>query len=182
VNGRRDARFHIAHVQFAHPDDLPRFASLGVVANVTPYWAVRSGYVEDLTLPHGSAEAGAGMYAFASIARAGGRLAFGSDWSVSTPDPLLQLEVAVNRRRPGYAEDRVLLPDERLDLDTALAAATLGSAYVNHLDDVTGSIEVGKLADLVVLDRDLHDRGAGEIHEARVQLTLAEGEAVFDAL
>ena len=182
VNGRRDARFHIAHVQFAHPDDLPRFASLGVVANVTPYWAVRSGYVEDLTLPHISEAAGAGMYAFGSITRAGGRLAFGSDWSVSTPDPLLQLEVAVNRRRPGYAADSVLLPDERLDLDTALAAATLGSAYVNHLDDVTGSIEVGKLADLVVLDRDLSDRGAGEIHEARVQLTLAEGEAVFDAL
>ncbi len=181
INGRRDARFHIAHMQFAHPDDLPRFASLGVVANVTPYWAVRSGYVEDLTLPHISEAAAAGMYAFASIARAGGRLAFGSDWSVSTPDPLLQLEVAVNRRRPGYPEDRVLMPDERLSLEQAVAAATLGSAYVNHLDDVTGSIEVGKLADVVVLDRDLSDRGAGAIHEARVALTLVGGEVVYAA-
>jgi predicted amidohydrolase YtcJ len=181
ANGLRDARFHIAHVQFVHADDLPRFAALGVVANVTPYWAVLSGYVEDLTLPFVSEQAGALMYPFGSIARAGGRLAFGSDWSVSTPDPVLQLEVAVSRRRPGFPEDRVLLPDERLSLEAAIHAATLGAAYVNGLDGVTGSIEVGKLADLVVLDRDLFDRGAGEIHEARVELTLVEGETVYAA-
>jgi predicted amidohydrolase YtcJ len=181
VNGVRDARFHIAHVQFAHPDDLPRFAALGVAANMTPYWAVLSGYVEDLTLPHISEQAAAGMYPLGSLRRAGARLAFGSDWTVSTPDPLLQLEVAVNRRRPGYAADRVLLPGECIDLEAAIEAATLGSAWVNALDDVTGSIEVGKLADLVVLDRDLFDRGAGEIHEARVALTLVEGETVHKA-
>ncbi len=181
ANGVRDARFQLAHVEFVHPDDLPRFAALGVAANVTPYWAVLSGYVEDLTLPHISERAAAGMYPLGSLRRAGARLAFGSDWTVSTPDPLLQLEVAVNRRRPGYALDRVLLPDECLELETAVAAATLGSAWVNGLDDVTGSIEMGKLADLVVLDRDLFDRGAGEIHEARVALTLVEGETVYDA-
>ena len=181
TNGVRDARFHLAHVQFVHPDDLPRFAALGVAANVTPYWAVRSGYVEDLTLPHVSERAAAGMYPFGSLHRAGARLAFGSDWRVSTPDPLQQLEVAVNRRRPGYPVDKVLLPDERLGLETAVAAATLGSAWVNGLDHVTGSIEVGKLADLVVLDRDLWDRGAGEIDQARVALTLVEGETVYDA-
>jgi predicted amidohydrolase YtcJ len=181
VNGERDARFHLAHVQFVHPDDLPRFAALGVAANMTPYWAVLSGYVEDLTLPHVSEQAAAGMYAHAALLRSGARLAFGSDWKVSTPDPLLQLEVAVDRRRPGYPADKVLLPDERLDLETAVAVATLGSAWVNGLDDVTGSVEVGKLADLVVLDRDLFDRGAGSIHEARVALTLVEGETVYDA-
>jgi predicted amidohydrolase YtcJ len=181
TNGARDARFHIAHVEFVHPVDLARFAALGVVANVTPYWAVRSGYVENLTLPFISETAAALIYPFGSIVRAGGRLAFGSDWTVSTPDPLLQIEVAVNRRRPGYAQDSVLLPDERLDVAAAVAAATLGSAYVNHLDEVTGSIEAGKLADLVVLDRDVFDRGAGEIHEARVALTLVEGETVYEA-
>jgi hypothetical protein len=181
TNGARDARFHIAHVQFVHPDDLPRFAALDVTANVTPYWAVLSGYVADLTIPHVSEQASALMYPFGSIARAGGRLAFGSDWTVSTPDPLQQLEVAVTRRQPGYAEDLVLLPDERLTLDAAIAAQTLGSAYVNALDDVSGSIEVGKLADLVVLDRDLHDRTVGAIHEARPVLTLVEGETVYAA-
>jgi predicted amidohydrolase YtcJ len=75
----------------------------------------------------------------------------------------------------------VLSAPERLELEAAVEAATLGSAFVNHLDDVTGSITVGKLADLVVLDRDLFDRGAGEIHEARVILTLVEGETVYAA-
>jgi hypothetical protein len=181
ANGPRDARHHLAHVQFAHADDLPRFAALGVAANVTPYWAVLSGYVELMTIPFVSARAAATMYPLASLQRAGARLAFGSDWTVSTPDPLLQLEVAVTRRRPGYPLDKVLLPDEQLGLEPAVAAATLGAAWVNHLDDVTGSIEVGKLADLVVLDRDLFDRGTGEIHEARVLLTLVEGEAVYAA-
>ena len=179
-NGRRDARHHLAHVQFADPTDLPRFGALGVVANVTPYWAVLSGYVRDLTLPFVSAEAGASMYPFASILRAGGRLAFGSDWTVSTPDPLLQLEVAVTRRRPGQDGDEALLPNERLTLDEAITAATMGSAYVNHRDHDTGSIEPGKLADLVVLDRDLLDRGAGAIGEARVTTTLVEGDVVYD--
>lgn len=181
LNGRRDARHHLAHVQFAAPADLPRFGELGVVANVTPYWAVLSGYVLDLTLPFVSPEAGASMYPFGSILRQGGRLAFGSDWSVSTPDPLLQLEVAVTRRRPGQDGDEPLLPRERLTLDEAIAAATMGSAYVNHRDHDTGSIEPGKLADLVVLDRDLHDRGAGAIGEARVVSTLVEGALVYDA-
>ncbi len=85
ANGRRDARHQLAHVQFAHPDDLPRFRALGVIANVTPLWARLEAYVAEMTLPFVSARAGAGMYPFASIVRAGGALAFGSDWSVSTP-------------------------------------------------------------------------------------------------
>lgn len=180
-NGRRDARHHLAHVQFVDAADLPRFCGLDVVANVTPYWAVLSGYVRDLTLPFVSSEAGASMYPFASILRQGGRLAFGSDWTVSTPDPLLQLEVAVTRRRPGQDGDEPLLPHERLTLEEAIAAATMGSAYVNHRDDDTGSVTAGKLADLVVLDRDLLDRGAGAIGEARVATTLVEGVVVYDA-
>ncbi len=179
VNGRRDARHHLAHVQFVAAADVPRFGDLGVIANVTPYWAVSSGYVRDLTLPFVSPEAGATMYPFGSILRAGGRLAFGSDWNVSTPDPLLQVEVAVTRKRPGCDGDDPLLPHETLSLDQAIAAATMGSAFVNHLDGETGSLEPGKLADIVVLDRDLFDRGAGAIGEARVATTLVEGEVVY---
>ena len=178
ANGGRDARHHLAHVQFVAAEDVPRFGDLGVTANVTPYWAVSSGYVRDLTLPFVSPEAAAMMYAFGSILRSGGRLAFGSDWTVSTPDPLLQLEVAVTRKRPGCDGDEPLLPGESLSLEESVFAATMGSAFVNHLDTVTGSLEPGKLADIVILDRDLFDRGAGSIGEARVATTLVEGDVV----
>ncbi len=106
ANGRRDARHQLAHVQFAHPDDLPRFRALGVIANVTPLWARLEEYVTELTLPFVSERAAAGMYPFGSILRAGGALAFGSDWSVSTPDPLHQLATAVARRRSGGERGR----------------------------------------------------------------------------
>jgi predicted amidohydrolase YtcJ len=181
ANGARDARHHLAHLQVVHPDDLDRFASLGVVANVTPYWAVLSGYVADLTLPFVSEDVARRMYPFGSLQRAGARLAFGSDWSVSTPDPLLQLEVAVERRLPGEEGAAAFLPSERLDLRTAIAAATLGSAFVNRLDDVTGTIEPGKLADLVVLQDDILAPDGPSPAETRVALTVVAGKVVHDA-
>ena len=110
----------------------------------------------------------------------------GSDWSVSSPDPLEEIHVAVNRVMPptylyGNGNAEVFLPDERLDLATAIAAFTMGSAYVNHLDDVTGSIEVGKFADLAVVDRDLFAHPVDEIADAQVDATFVEGVPVFDA-
>ena len=124
------------------------------------------------------------QYPFASLVRAGATLAMGSDWSVSSPDPLEEMHVAVNRMMPSdypYKVERreVFLPDERLDLPTALAAFTMGSAYVNHLDRETGSIEVGKLADLTVIDRDLFEHPIDEIADAHVEQTFVEGERVF---
>ena len=179
ANGRRDARHHLAHVQVVHPDDVPRFRELGVVANVSPYWAVKSGYIEDLTLPFVSEETARQIYPFGSLVRAGAPLAFGSDWTVSTANPLLEIEVAVTRVSPQDRSAQPFLPEERLDLPTAIAAFTIGSAYVNHLGAETGSIEPGKLADLAVLDRNVFDPGAGPIGNARVVLTLVEGEAVY---
>ena len=106
----------------------------------------------------------------------------GSDWAVSSADPLLAIEVAVTRVDPDLRSERPpFLPDERIDLDDALAGYTTGSAWVNHLEDVLGSIEVGKTADLVVLDRDLFDRAAGAIGEARVVATFIDGIAVHEA-
>ncbi len=105
----------------------------------------------------------------------------GSDWSVSSANPLLEIEIAVERRfRDDFGDRGVFLPEERLELIDALAAFTAGSAYVNHLDEVTGTLEVAKHADLAVLDRDLFDRGAGAIGEARVVGTFVEGVAVFE--
>jgi predicted amidohydrolase YtcJ len=179
ANGRRDSRHHLAHLQLIHPDDLLRFAELGVIGNVSPYWACRSGYVDDLTEPFIGPERSARMYPFGSLLRAGARLAFGSDWTVSTADPLQQLEVAVTRIAPDTRDREPLLPQEALDLSTALRTFTAGSAYANFLDDETGTIEPGKLADLVVLDRDVLDPGSGPIGDARVLLTLVEGETVY---
>src|SRR6266511_3776548 len=182
ANGRRDARHHLAHIQLVHPDDQPRFAELAVVANAQPYWAATSRYVTDLTLPFIGEERASYHYPFGSLHRAGARLAFGSDWTVSTPNPLELVEVAVTRVEHPNRDPQPMLPDEALDLETAVAASTRGSAYVNFLEDETGSIEPGKFADLVVLDRDLFDPGAGPVGDARVLLTLVEGEVVFDAL
>jgi predicted amidohydrolase YtcJ len=181
ANGKRDARHHLAHIQLIHPDDQPRFAELGVVANAQPYWAAHSAYVDQLTLPF-IGERAAYHYPFGSLVRAGAPIAFGSDWTVSTANPLPIVEVAVTRIQHPEREGEPMLPDERLDLETAIAAQTRGSAYVNFLENDTGTIEEGRLADLVVLDRDIFDPGAGPVGDARVLLTLSEGEAVYDAL
>jgi predicted amidohydrolase YtcJ len=181
VNGKRDARHHLAHIQLVHPDDQPRFAELGVVANAQPYWAAHSNYVDDLTLPF-IGERAAYHYPFGSLVRAGAPLAFGSDWTVSTANPLPIVEVAVTRVQHPERDREPMLPDERLDLETAIAAATRGSAFVNFLEEETGTIERGKLADLVVLDRDIFDPGSGPVGDARVLLTLSEGEPVHDLL
>jgi predicted amidohydrolase YtcJ len=179
ANGPSDTRPHIAHIQVIHPDDVPRFRELGVTANAQPYWACHEDQMDVLTIPF-IGDRWRWQYPFRSLRAAGAVLAMGSDWSVSTPDPLLEMEVAVERISDlsrGQAEP--LLPDERIELVDALAAFTSGSAYVNHLDE-TGSLEVGKFADLAVLDRDLFDRGAGSIGEASVIGTFIEGVPVYE--
>jgi predicted amidohydrolase YtcJ len=145
--------------------------------------------MEELTIPFLGEERTSWQYPFGSLVRSGATLAFGSDWSVSSPNALEEIHVAVNRRAvPNGLEEsggsrrafeEVFLPDERLDLETAIAAFTMGSAYVNHLDDVTGSIEVGKLADLTVLDRDLFAHPTDELALAKVDATFVEGRRVF---
>ena len=181
ANGRRDARHQIAHLQFVHPDDRQRFRRLGVIANAQPFWAVLDGYMRELTLPFVSAERAAWQYPWASLRAAGATLAFGSDWSVSTPDPLAQIEVATTRVAPDDRGGEPFLPDERLDLPAALDAFTVGAAYANRLEAETGSVEPGKRADLAVLDRDLFDPAAGPVGDARVLATLVDGELVHAA-
>ena len=187
ANGPSDNRHHLAHIQIVHPDDIPRFRRLGAVANGQPLWALHEGQMDNLTIPFIGPERASWQYPFASLVRAGATLAFGSDWSVSSPDPLMEMAIAVERRAPRNASEpfgegitEVFLPEERIDLATAIAAFTMGSAYVNHLDDVTGSIEVGKHADVAVIDRNLFDVAPIELPQARVDLTFVEGECVFD--
>ena len=181
VNGRTDGRHHLAHIQVIHPDDVPRFAALGAIANAQPLWACHERQMDLLTIPFLGPERTGWQYPFGSLVRSGARLAMGSDWAVSTPNPFEEMHVAVERvHHTLVGKMEPLLPDEALTLDQAVHAFTMGSAYVNHLDDTTGSISVGKLADLAVLDRDLWDRGAGSIAAARVVGTFVEGKAVHE--
>jgi len=184
-NGRRDARHHIAHLQVVHPDDVTRFGELGVVANLQMLWAALEAQMVELTLPFLGEPRSSWQYPFGDLHRSGARLAAGSDWSVSSPDPLAALHVAVNRTVPeAMREDDVVhpvfLPGQRLDLATALTAYTAGSAHVNRLDDC-GVIRPGALADLVVLDRDPFAGPPEEIGATRVLQTFVDGRRVYAA-
>jgi len=186
VNGPNDHRHHISHIEVIHPDDIPRFRTLTVVANAQPLWAMHEGQMDDLTIPFLGEPRWRWVYPFASLVRAGAMLAIGSDWPVSSPDPIEQIHVAVNRAAaPNYAygngNDKVFLPEQRLDLPTALAAFTMGSAYVNHFEGETGSVEIGKAADLAVIDRDLFAIPAEEIASARLEQTFVDGRRVYAA-
>ncbi|MFH8473791.1 amidohydrolase [Streptomyces sp. NPDC018000] len=180
ANGRRATRHHLAHLQVVHPDDIPRFALLGAIANIQPLWASHEPQMDELTIPFLGPERAAWQYPFGSLLRAGATLAAGSDWSVSSPDPLAGIHVAVNRMEPGATDGRVFLPEQRLDLATAVAAYTAGSAHVNGTDDA-GTLRPGHLADLVVLDRDIFTAPAEEIHTARVLQTYVGGALVHSA-
>jgi predicted amidohydrolase YtcJ len=181
AHGQKDLRHHVAHIQVVQPDDVPRFARLGVIPNAQAFWASHEKQMDELTIPFLGPERTGNQYPFGSLVRAGARLAMGSDWSVSTADPLAQIEVATTRVAPDTRDAEPLLPEERIDIDTALTAFTAGSAYVNHLDE-TGAIEPGKLADLAVIDRDILAPDAGPVGDARVLLTMVGGRVVHDVL
>jgi predicted amidohydrolase YtcJ len=176
-NGPSDTRPHLAHLQVVHPRDVPRFAALGATANIQALWAAHEPQMDDLTLPFLDPDLGRWQYPFGDLHRAGARLAAGSDWPVSSPDPIQGIHVAVNRVLRGTGREP-FLPGQRLSLAVALEAYTAGSAYVNHLDD-TGRIEPGFRADLAVLDRDPFAGPAEEIGETRVDMTFVDGNAVF---
>jgi predicted amidohydrolase YtcJ len=179
ANGPSDTRPHLAHLQVVHPDDVARFARLGAVANIQPLWAAHEPQMDELTIPFLGPERALWQYPFGSLLRSGATLAAGSDWPVSSPDPLRGIHVAVNRVEPRGAGP-VFLPGERLGLAEALTAYTAGSAYANHLDD-TGRVAAGALADLVVLDRDPFAAPPEEIAETRVALTYVGGVEVYAA-
>ncbi|MFI8081394.1 amidohydrolase [Kitasatospora sp. NPDC086009] len=178
ANGRRGTRHHLAHLQVVHPSDLPRFAALGAIANIQPLWAAHEPQMDELTIPFLGPERAAWQYPFGGLLRAGATLAAGSDWPVSSPDPIAGIHVAVNRMEPDATDGRVFLPEQRLDLATALAAYTAGSAHVNGHDDA-GSLRTGHLADLVVLDRDFFAAPPEEIAATRVERTYVGGQLVY---
>ena len=182
---RAAGRPHIAHLQFVSPPDRQRFAELGVIANFQPLWACRDAQNDELTVAFVGEERAGWQYRIRSFLGLGSRVAFGSDWPVSSADPLQEMHVAVNRMlsgrlgEPGSTETTVpLLPDEAIAIDAAVDAFTRGVAYVNHEDDVAGVLAPGKLADVAVLTQDIYAIPPTAIGDTSVALTVAGGQVV----
>ena len=178
ANGDLGHRHHISHIQLIHPDDQPRFRKLHVIANFQPLWAYADDYVTELTLPFISKFAASYMYPIGSMEKSGAVVAFGSDWSVSTANPFEEMETAITRMGALGDTKVPFLPDERITLPEALAAFTINAAYTNRDEKNTGSLEVGKVANLAVLDRNLFEIPANDISDTKVLLTLFEGKPV----
>jgi predicted amidohydrolase YtcJ len=182
TNGDLGHRHHLAHLELIDPADVPRFRELGAAANFQPLWAYADAYVTQLTIPFLGPERSARLYAIGSLYRSGAVVAFGSDWSVSSANPLEELQVAVTRMDPAGGSTEPFLPQERIALPEALAAFTVNAAWVNRLEKDTGTIEVGKRADLVVLDRNLFAIPMTEIAHTRALVTLFGGRVVHGDL
>lgn len=176
----KQLRHHIAHLELVDNDDIQRFRTLGISPNVQTYWAQRDKYISDLTEPFVGKKRSQRLYPIKPLADCGAVLTAGSDWPVSSLNPFDAMEVAVTRKREGDKTGDSWLPDLRTNLQTMLAAYTVGGAYVNHEDDQTGSLEVGKAADLIVIDRDLFAIEPEEIHSTKVEMTVLDGRVVYD--
>ncbi|SEF51871.1 hypothetical protein SAMN04489712_101282 [Thermomonospora echinospora] len=187
ANGAGDLRHHIAHLQVLHPDDVPRFAELGVTANLQALWATHHQQMDELTTPFLGAERNARQYPFGDLLRTGARLCMGSDWPVTSPNPLAAIHVAVHRTEPSDEARAAwptaatpFLPHQRIALAEALHAYTAGSARINHADQETGTLAPGMRADLAVLDRDPFALDPEDIWTTEVKMTFVDGEAVYE--
>jgi predicted amidohydrolase YtcJ len=173
-------RHAITHLVYPNPEDLPRFAQLDVIANISPYWAYPNEWTASFFATIGP-ERRHWMYPFRSLSDLGVRLSASSDYPFTPLDPFLAIEVGMTRRDPRRSGGEALVEDQALSLEKLLLAYTRGAAYQNDRDESTGTIEPGKLADLVVLDRDLFETAPQEISETQVVMTILEGEVVYRA-
>jgi predicted amidohydrolase YtcJ len=181
-----ELRHHIAHLQLVHPDDVPRFAELGVAANAQALWACNEEQMTELTIPFLGTERTTWQYPFGDLHGSGARLVMGSDWPVTSPDPLAAIHTAVTRTsygEEGPAGDEPFLPEQAVDRTTAFAAYTSGSAWINGRDrlDGAGVLAPGHTADLVILDRDPFAGSPDEIGATRVLSTWVSGTPVHHA-
>ena len=182
ANGGSGRHHHLAHLQVVHPDDVPRFAQLSATANIQPLWAAHEPQMDELTIPFLGQRRAGWQYPFRSLQAAGAAMCAGSDWPVSSPNPLWGAHVAVNRVGPaaaGQAGAEPFLPEQRIDLESILAAYTSGSARINGLATSAGAIMAGMDADLAVVDADLSRIPAGEIGDAAVMQTWVGGRLVY---
>lgn len=181
-NGAWPSLHQIAHVQLLHPDDIPRFAELGVVANIQPLWARLEPSVTDVALPMVGPERGRWMYAFRSLLDHGAMVAVSSDWGVSTLNPFPIMQTAVTRQPAVRGSNRpVFLPEEQIGVEDVVRGYTVNAAASAWRSDATGSISPGKNADVIILDRNIFAIDPVEIGQTQVLLTLLGGREVYRA-
>ncbi|MEJ2006430.1 MAG: amidohydrolase family protein, partial [Cyclobacteriaceae bacterium] len=177
-NGSRDRRFRIEHAQHIAPDDLPRFAEMEVIPSMQPYHAIDDGrWAEKLIGP----ERIKTTYAFRSLLDNGARLAFGSDWFVAPPKPLLGIYAAVTRRTLDGANPDGWVSEQKISVDEALTAYTRNAAFAGFAESRTGTLSPGMLADFVVIDKDLFSIPGDEIRDARIRETWVGGKRVYSS-
>jgi predicted amidohydrolase YtcJ len=175
-NGPRDRRFRIEHAQHLAPADIPRFAKLGVIPSMQPYHAIDDGRWAEQFIGHERAKT---TYAFRSLIDTGARLAFGSDWFVAPPTPLEGIYAAATRRTLDDRNPGGWIPEQKISVDEAMRAYTINAAYASFEDDVKGSLERGKLADIVILDSDITRIPPEKIRDAHVVTTIVGGKVVY---
>ena len=169
----------IVHLELIDPADIPRFKELGVVADFQALWAFADPYIKELVEPVLGPERSGRLYPIGSVLKTGAIVAGGSDWTVSSINPLEAIQVAVTRKDPNNPKEQTWLPGELIDLPSAIAAYTINGAILNHQEDRLGSIEPGKSADLVVLSKNIFEIPKEEIYTAKVLMTIFEGKTVF---
>ena len=175
-------RHTISHLGLVHPNDRPRFAELNTGASVTMIWAYNDKWTQNLEIPSLGLERVSNMYPIRSIQAAGGVILGGSDWNYGELDPLRAIETAITRddpRGPIRDSEYDILGNEHVDLATMIDAYTINGAWQIHAEDVAGSIETGKRADIAIYDRNLFEIDAYEISEARVDFTIFDGRIVY---
>ncbi len=173
-------RHAITHLVYPNPDDILRFAKLDVIANISPYWAFPNEWTASFFASIGPSRT-QWMYPFRTLADRGVTLSASSDYPFTPLDPFLAIEVGMTRRNPFTNGGDALVASEALKLEDLLLAYTIGAAYQNHRDEITGTIEPGKMADLVVIDRDLFAAAPEDISDTKVMMTILEGEVVYRA-
>jgi predicted amidohydrolase YtcJ len=179
ANGPSKNRPHIAHLELIDPADIPRFHSLGITANFQPYWCYADTWLDETTEPFIGAERATRLYQMASVLAPGTRLALGSDWPVSSPNPFMGMMVGATRQNPKKPDSAPWMPKERVPLETLLAAYTIGGAWINRNDKETGSLEVGKAADFIIVDRDILATPVLEVGKTQVLSTYIDGKLVY---
>jgi predicted amidohydrolase YtcJ len=181
-NGRRDSRHLVTHLQLVEPEDIKRFKQLEVIGVPQPFWFKIDDYYAELALPYLGKERAAKQYPMKSFIDAGVIMASASDFPVTIPfDPLIAIQIGLTRLDIAETTEEVLWPEERASLEDLITSFTYNGAYANFLENETGSIEVGKQADIIVLDQNLFEIPANEIAKAKVLLTLVDGAEVFRA-
>lgn len=182
INGKRDSRHLVTHLQLVEPDDIKRFGELGVVGVPQPFWFKVDGYYRELALPYLGKDRAARQYPMQSFFDAGVIMASSSDFPVTIPfDPLIAIQTGNTRSANRESPEAILWPEERSSLEDMIVSYTYNGAFANFLENETGSIEVGKRADLVVLDQDLFEIPTNEIAKTKVLLTLIDGKEVYRA-